>query len=163
VDDEIQGTSIREKENFMQAPNLNGVQKPADVIAHGPHRFNEATRKYEEIQNPPFYEYPKAMWHETEPYVEATSRAQEQELTAKGYRTKPFPPKAAAKDTTVVPAADLAMIVLQQNLTMQEQARQMETMQQELARLTANLPTTAPAIPEEPKRSRASKVTIEEA
>ena len=136
----------------MPTPILNGVLKPADVIAHGPHIFNEATRKYEERQSVTT-EYPRAMWHHgTRQYAEAQSREQQNKMGAEGWSTKPFPEQVVAKDTITTPPADLALIVLQQQQMMAAQAVQMETMQQELAKLAANQPTTAPAIPETPRR-----------
>jgi hypothetical protein len=123
---------------------LNGVQKPADAIARGPHRFDEATRKYVEIQ-PTFSEYPRAMWHATEGEGLAESKAQQVHMEANGWQAKPFPAKPVAKETVTAPAADLALIVL-------DQQRVMRQMQEKLEQLEASQPTTAPAIPEVPRR-----------
>lgn len=117
----------------MELPTLNGVTKTAEAIAKGPHRWNESTRKYEET-TPLRSEYPRAMWHQELGYVAAGSRTEQDKLESEGWQTKPFPEKPVAKDTITAPAADLALIVLQQQQTMQ-------AMQDKLDRLT-----------EEPKR-----------
>jgi hypothetical protein len=127
----------------MQQPTLNGVLKPADVIARGPHVYDEATRKYKEV--PAVHsEFPRAMWHETKGYCEAKSRENLMKLEAEGWQTKPFPEKPK-KETVVAVSADLALIVLQQQQTMKD-------MQEKLAAMEAKQPTTAPAIPEEARR-----------
>jgi hypothetical protein len=129
----------------MAQPVLNGVLKPADVIARGSHFYNEATRKYEERPQT-FSEFPRAMWHETEGYREALSPEQMKHMESLGWQKKPFPEKPK-KETILAPAADLALIVLQQQ-------QQMQAMQAELQKLSANQPTTAPAIPEEAKHRK---------
>jgi hypothetical protein len=133
----------------MQAPVFNGVLKPADVIARGPHVFNEATRKYEEREQR-YTEFPRAMWHATEGYQEAQSHEQMKHMEANGWQTKPFPAKVVAKETVVAPSADLALIVLQQQQTM-------KAMQEKLEKLESERPTTAPAIPEVAHRGRPRK------
>jgi hypothetical protein len=138
----------------MQPPMLNGVQKPADVIARGPHRYDEATRKYVELPQSAPSPYPRAMFHETLGASEAASPEQQRQMESERWKTTPFPPKPEKKENVVAPAADLALIVLQQQQTMKAQAEQMETMQRELAKLAANQPTTAPAIAELPHRGR---------
>jgi hypothetical protein len=135
----------------MQAPQLNGVQKPADVIARGPHKYNEATRKYEEI---PFSvsEYPRAMWHhEKRLYQEAHSKAEQDAMQAEGWQTKPFAEQVAQKETVTAAPADLALIVLQQQQTM-------NAMQEKLAQMEKERPTTAPAIPEHRGPGRPPKI-----
>jgi hypothetical protein len=128
----------------MQQPTLNGVMKPADVIAKGPHVYNPATRKYEE-KTPIFSEYPRGMWHGALGYKDVLSLDEQKKLEADGWRTSPFPEKVVAKETVVTPAADLALIVLQQQ-------QMLASMQNKLEELTASAPTTTPAIPEEVKR-----------
>ena len=142
----------------MPTPVLNGVLKPADQIARGPHVFNEATRKYEERPQT-FSEYPRAMWnHEMRIQKDAISRQDQQAMESQGWSTKPFP-EVMAKETVTAAPADLALIVLQQQQTMTAMQKQLETLQ-------ATQPTTTPAIPEEaPKRGpgRPAKVHPEEA
>jgi hypothetical protein len=128
----------------MQPPTLNGVVKPADQIARGPHVWNEATRKYEE-RPAIFSEFPRAMWHETKGYAEAKDKNEQLKMQSEGWQTKPFPEKPKEKETIVAPAADLALIVLQQQQTM-------KAMQDQLEQLQAQQPTTTPAIPEVAKR-----------
>jgi hypothetical protein len=123
----------------MAQPVLNGVEKPADQIARGPHVFDEATRKYKELPQA-FSEFPRAMWHQTLGYKEAGSREQKLQMESEGWSTSPFPAVATAKETTQTQAGDLAMIVLRQ-------AEQMQKMQEQIAALTANSPTTAPVVP----------------
>jgi hypothetical protein len=126
----------------MQQPTLNGVMKPADVIAKGPHVYNPATRKYEE-KTPIFSEYPRGMWHQTLGYKDVLSLDEQKKLQAEGWRTSPFPAPAVAKETVVAPAADLALIVLQQQQMLASMQKKLEEM---------NEPNTTPAIPEEAKR-----------
>ena|SRR5579863_8392577 len=111
----------------MQPPTLNGVVKPADVIARGPHIYNEATRKYEE-RAPIYSEFPRAMWHETDGYKEAHSREEQLKMEGAGWQTKPFPEKPA-KDTVVASPVNLAEVLLTQELEMKQ-------LKQQLAALT---------------------------
>jgi hypothetical protein len=127
----------------MAVPVLNGVQKPADVIAKGPHIFDEATRKYKEIPQT-FSEFPRAMWHQTLGYKEAQSREQKLHMESEGWSLTPFPAKVA-KELIMAQSGDLAMIVLQQQATMQQQAELLQQMQEKLQSLSQ--PTTAPAVP----------------
>ncbi len=129
----------------MQPPQLNGVEKPADAIARGPHVYDPATRKYKEVQQT-FSEYPKAMWqHETRKYKEAQSRDEEMELKSAGWQAKPFPEIVAKpKETVVAPSANLAEIILQQQQAMNK-------MQEQLEQLQAQQPSSTQAIPKVPK------------
>jgi hypothetical protein len=123
----------------MPVPVLNGVEKPADVIARGRHVFDESTRKYKEVFDPPS-EFPRAMWHQQLGYKEAQSREQKQQMEAEGWSITPFPSMAVVQPGPAVGSNDLALIVLQQ-------AQQLQKMQEELQRLSAGQPTTAPATP----------------
>ena len=111
----------------MQTPTLNGVLKPADVIAKGPHFFNEATRKYEE-RMPAFTEYPREMYHADLDAVEATSREHQAQLESQGYRTTAFPANPAKEPVSAVPVDYAALILSQQ--------QQMAAMQAQIAALT---------------------------
>jgi hypothetical protein len=122
----------------MSHPTLNGVEKPADQIARGPHVYDEATHKDRETPQT-FSEYPRAMWHQTKGYAEALSREQQAHMESEGWSKTPFP-TAAAKETVLAQSNDLAMIVLQQS-------QMLSAMQEKLAKLEAGQPTTAPAIP----------------
>jgi hypothetical protein len=101
---------------------MNGVQKPADVIARGPHVYVESERKYKEA-SPVVSPWPRAMWHEDGGYTEARSLPHQKELEGKGWKTQPFPPKPVAA-AAMPQSADLAMIVLQQQQVLEQQARQ---------------------------------------
>ena len=125
-------------------PMMNGVLKPADAIARGPHKYNEATRKYEEISGG-WPHYPVMMFHADGSSCEAMDARHEAKLEKDGWQTKPFPAKPA-KETVVAPSADLALIVLQQMQTMKE-------MGDKLAALEAKQPTTAPTVAETPRKS----------
>jgi hypothetical protein len=117
----------------MQQPTLNGVQKPSDVIAKGPHRFNEGTRKYEEVPAL-FPEFPRAMWHATKGYCEASSKDHQAVLESEGWQSKPFPEKIVAKKEDVVPASgDVAAIVVQQMKEMQLMREQMQALQNQVS------------------------------
>lgn len=121
----------------MQTPTLNGVLKPADVIAKGPHVFNEATRKYEERSPTSPQPYPREMYHPDLDAVEATSNEHQSQLEAQGYRTTAFPAKPAKEPVSAVPVDYAALILSQQ--------QQMLAMQQQIAALTPK--------PEEKKKS----------
>lgn len=106
----------------MQTPTMNGVQKTAEAIAHGPHVFNQATRKYEEIA-PIFAKYPRAMFHPDLDALEATSPENQAKMESEGWRTTPFPAKVA-KETVMAAPVDLASIILEQQQEMKKlQAR----------------------------------------
>jgi hypothetical protein len=128
----------------MQEPMMNGVLKPADAIARGPHKYNEATRKYEEISGG-WPHYPVMMFHADGSSCEAIDARHEAKLEKDGWQTKPFPAKPA-KETTVIPAPDLALLVI-------EQMQAMNKMQEKIAALESKQPTTAPVIPETPRKS----------
>jgi hypothetical protein len=134
----------------MQEPTMNGVLKPADAIARGPHVFDEATKKYKEVSGP-WPHFPVIMFAADGTSCEALNENHQRTLVGEGWNLKPFPSKPA-KETTVIPAPDLAMIILQQQETM-------KLMQDKLASLEAKQPTTAPAIPEHrgPGRPRVNK------
>jgi len=124
-------------------PILNGVQKPADVIARGSHIYDEATRKYKEVPYVPSeHEYPRVMFHATEGEIFAQSREHELKLAEEGWRRNAYPAKVA-KDTVTTPPADLALIVLAQQ-------QQLQAMQDKLAKLSE--PSTTPIVAEEVKR-----------
>ena len=110
----------------MQPPILNGVVKPADVIAKGPHVYNEATRKYEE-RPIVFKEYPRAMWHETEGYKEAQTSEDQLKMEAAGWQTHPFPEKPK-KETVVTSPVNLAEVLLQQELEMKALRAQLDSL-----------------------------------
>lgn len=106
----------------MQTPTMNGVQKTAEAIAHGPHVFNQATRKYEEIA-PIFSTYPRAMFHPEHDSVEVSSPESQAKLESEGWRTTAFPTKVA-KETVMAAPVDLASIILEQQQEMKKlQAR----------------------------------------
>lgn len=130
----------------MELPTLNGVTKTAEAIAKGPHRWNEATRKYEEI-SPLMSEYPRAMWHEVLGYQAAGSRFEQDKLEAEGWQTKPFPEKPVAKETVTTPSGDLALIVLQQQQIMQAQDQTLKAMQGKLDKLITEEPKRGPGRP----------------
>ena len=125
-------------------PMMNGVLKPADAIARGPHKYNEATRKYEEISGG-WPHYPVMMFHADGSSCEAMDARHEAKLEKDGWQTKPFPAKPA-KETTVIPAPDMALLLLQQ-------MQMIDTMKDKIASLESKQPTTAPAIPETPRKS----------
>lgn len=130
----------------MQQPTLNGVVKPADTIAKGPHVFNENTRKYVELPQQAFAEFPRVMYHETEDAKCANGKEEQVQMEAAGWRTKAFPPKVVAKETVTAAPADLALIVLQQQ-------QELKAMSEQLAKLTNSAAAT-----DEPKRTtKASK------
>jgi hypothetical protein len=106
---------------------LNGSVKPNDVIAKGPHVYDEATRKYIEkaaVVN----EYPRAMWKVDGSYCEAQSKDHFEVLEMQGWKTKP--PKVQPK-TEVAPNVDLTSILLQQQALIEQQGKQ-------IAQLMAN-------------------------
>jgi hypothetical protein len=130
----------------VQQPNFNHVQKPADVIARGPHVFDEASHQYKEIgtYQPSEHVYPRAMFHQDLPDSTANSLAEQREMEAQGWSVKPSAAKPK-KETVVTPSADLALIVLQQQQMMQQ-------MKEKLEALEEKQPTTAPAIADGPRR-----------
>lgn len=112
---------------------MNGVQKPSDVIAKGPHVYVEAEHKYREVPASRS-EFPRAMYHETEGYMEANSKDHQEILETRGWQTNPFPVKPA-KESPVAAGADLSLIVLQQRQAMDEQAKLLEQQGKQIAAL----------------------------
>lgn len=116
---------------------FNGMQKPADVIAKGPHVYDEATRKYKEAPSI-FSEYPRAMWNDDGGYIEARSLEHRKELEAKGWKIVQ-PPVKVAKENVQAPAADLALIVLQQQQEMKRLTELVESQKKTVETAMANI------------------------
>lgn len=108
-------------------PNVN---KTAETIAHGSHKYNEATRKYVEVSPLELItEYPRAMWHHgKKQYAEAHSQIEQQHMESEGWQTKPWAEAVVAKDTVVAHPVNLAEVVLQQELEMKELKAKLEKM-----------------------------------
>jgi hypothetical protein len=118
---------------------LNGVQKPADVIARGPHVYVEAEHKYKEAPQQ-FREYPRALYHVEKGYIEAQSLEQEQSLKAEGWQRNPI----VAKPIQEAPKPTDASVVESLSKLVEQQARQITSMM-------ANVQPPV-VIPEEVKR-----------
>lgn len=125
---------------------LNGVQKPADMIARGPHEYIEAEHKYRE-KPATFKEYPRAMWHDDGGYTEAVSKDNQTALEAQGWSSKPFPVKVP--QAVQAQGTDLALILLQQQQEMNKLKELVESQNKVIQASMANVqpPVVIPDVP----------------
>lgn len=114
---------------------LNGSEKPADVIARGPHIYIPAEHKYKEAPGM-ITEFPREMFHETLGCKAANSKEEMTALESQGYRKQAYPAKPVAAESAAV-GVDLSLMILQQQQQMQKQNEIIEKQGKQLEALMA--------------------------